>query len=393
MTTVERMGFGIFMAPFHRIGENPTLALERDLELIQVLDRLGYDEAWVGEHHSAGWEIIASPEVFIAAAAERTRHIRLGTGVSSLPYHHPYILAQRMVQLDHMTRGRAMLGIGPGALSSDAYMLGIDPVEQRRKMDEGLEAIMALFESDEPVTRKTDWFEMNEARLHLRPYTNPRMHVAVASIFSPAGPAAAGRHGCGLLSVGASQPGALVDLPTQWGLAEEAADKAGKEVSRSEWRLVQPFYLAEDRDQAFEECREGARVFNQEYFEGTLGRPATPEAADIALQVKAGAAIVGTPDDAIEAIERLQEASGGFGGLLGLAHEWAPQDKVHKSFELFARYVMPKFQGQLAPTDDSQKWVAENRTTIFGTMPAAMVKAFKDAGKEIPQEMAEQMRR
>ena len=89
----------------------------------------------------------------------------------------------------------------------------------------------------------------------------------------------------------------------------------------------------------------------------------------------------------------MQEASGGFGGFLGLAHEWAPQDKVHKSFELFARYVMPKFQGQLAPTDDSQKWVAENRSTIFSTMPAAMVKAFKDAGKEIPQEMAEQMRR
>src|SRR5438093_3361684 len=86
------MKFGIFLAPFHRIGENPTLALARDMELIEWLDYLGYDEVWVGEHHSAGWETIASPEVFIAAAAERTRHIMLGSGVTSLPYHHPLMV-------------------------------------------------------------------------------------------------------------------------------------------------------------------------------------------------------------------------------------------------------------------------------------------------------------
>ena len=108
--------FGIFMAPFHPNGQNPTLALERDLELVEHLDRLGFDEAWIGEHHSAGYEIIASPELFIAAAAERTKHIRLGTGVVSLPYHHPFMMAQRIVQLDHITRGRVMLGVGPGAL-------------------------------------------------------------------------------------------------------------------------------------------------------------------------------------------------------------------------------------------------------------------------------------
>src|SRR4030095_15345650 len=142
--------FGIFMAPFHPAGQNPTLALERDLELIVRLDELGFDEAWVGEHHSAGYEIIASPEVFIAAAAERTRHIRLGTGVSSLPYHHPLILADRMVMLDHLTLGRAMFGVGPGALPSDAFMMGIDPVRQREMMDESLEDILALFRSDEP---------------------------------------------------------------------------------------------------------------------------------------------------------------------------------------------------------------------------------------------------
>jgi limonene 1,2-monooxygenase len=165
--------FGIFLAPFHAAGQNPTLALERDLELIVRLDQLGYNEAWIGEHHSAGFEIIASPEVFIAAAAQRTTNIRLGTGVSSLPYHHPLILADRMVLLDHLTRGRVMFGVGPGALPSDAFMMGIDPARQREMMEESLEAMIALLTDDKPVNMVTDWFTLKDARLQLRPYTHP----------------------------------------------------------------------------------------------------------------------------------------------------------------------------------------------------------------------------
>ena len=165
----DNMTFGTFMAPFHRVGENPTLALERDLELIEWLDALGFDEAWIGEHHSGGWETIASPEVFIATTAGRTRHIRLGTGVVSLPYHHPYMVANRMVLLDHLTRGRVMLGVGPGALASDAYMFCIDPERQREMMDESLGVMMQLLDGSEPVTCNTDWFQLRDATLQLRP--------------------------------------------------------------------------------------------------------------------------------------------------------------------------------------------------------------------------------
>src|SRR5215208_2665731 len=175
------MKFGIFLAPFHKIGENPTL----DMELVEWMDFLGYDEVWVGEHHSAGWELIASPEIFIAAVAQRTKHIRLGSGVTSLPYHHPFLVAQRFVQLDHMTRGRTMLGCGPGALVSDAYMLGIEAEKQRPMMDQSLGAITRLLACQEPVTIKTDWFELREARLHLAPYTHPRFPIAVASATTP----------------------------------------------------------------------------------------------------------------------------------------------------------------------------------------------------------------
>src|SRR5579862_9637386 len=224
------MRFGIFMAPFHPAGQNPTLALERDLELLVRLDELGYDEAWVGEHHSAGFEIIASPEVFIAAAAQRTRHLRLGTGVSSLPYHHPLILADRMVLLDHLTRGRVMFGVGPGALPSDAFMMGIDPNRQREMMEESLEAILALLDGSEPVTRQTDWFTLRDARLQLRPYTHPRFEVAVAAQVSPAGPRAAGRFGVSLLSLGATTAGGFDVLGAHWKVMEERAAEFGTSV-------------------------------------------------------------------------------------------------------------------------------------------------------------------
>src|ERR671935_1370881 len=167
---MPRLRFGIFMAPFHApTGQNPTVAYARDLATVQLLDELGYDEAWIGEHHSAGVELIPSPEIFIAHAAAQTKHIKLGTGVISLPYHNPLWVADRMLLLDHLTRGRAMLGVGPGALPSDAHMLGVDVASIRDRMDESLGVILRLLREDEPVTYKSDWFELREARLQIKP--------------------------------------------------------------------------------------------------------------------------------------------------------------------------------------------------------------------------------
>jgi len=139
MTATGKLRSGIFLAPFHPVDEDPTLAIRRDMELIEWLDKLGFEEAWVGEHHSAGYEIISSPEVFIAAVAERTQRIKLGTGVVSLPYHNPLTTANRIIQLDHQTRGRIMFGAGPGLLPSDAMQLGIEVAKQRDRMVEALE--------------------------------------------------------------------------------------------------------------------------------------------------------------------------------------------------------------------------------------------------------------
>jgi limonene 1,2-monooxygenase len=373
--------FGIFLAPFHPVGQNPTLALERDLELVVRLDQLGYDEAWIGEHHSAGFEIIASPEVFIAVASQRTRHIRLGTGVSSLPYHQPLMLADRMVLLDHLTRGRSMLGCGPGALPSDAYMMGIDPADQRRRMEEGLEAILALIESDEPVTRETEWFTLRDARLQLRPYTHPRFEVAVAAIASPSGPRAAGRFGCSLLSIGATQAAGFDVLGSHWKVMEERAEEFGTTVNRRDWRLVGPMHVAETEEQARRDVAHGLNDW-VDYFRHVAALPLAPETADTDDLVDAlnasGFAVIGTPEMAAAQVERLVDQSGGFGAFLFMAHEWADREATLRSYELFATEVAPRFQGTTGSLRASRDWAAENRPRFIGQVGAAIAQSISD---------------
>ncbi len=370
MTLPERMKFGIFLGPFHRVGENPTLAIDRDLELIQWLDYLGYDEAWIGEHHSAGWETISSPEIFIGIAADRTRHIKLGTGVISLPYHHPLMVANRMVQLDHMTHGRAMFGVGPGALPGDAYMLGIDPTTQREKMDEAFGIVLRLFTETEPISYKSDWFELNEAMLQLRPYTKPHMPIAVASVQSPSGVALAGKYGASVLTITVPRdPSATggTNLKFLWDVAEESAAEHNQTVDRFDWRLTVPVHLAETREKAFEEARLGAGRFLREYTEGTNGRKAAfygPLEEVIDHMADTDSWIIGTPDDCIEGILKLEEQSGGFGGFLVQAIDWASRDRILNSFELLARYVMPRFQGSLVGLENSNQWAKSRQETL-----------------------------
>ena len=375
------LGFGVFLAPFHAVGQNPTLALHRDLELIDRLDALGYDEAWIGEHHSAGVEIIASPEVFIAAAAERTRRIRLGTGVSSLPYHHPLVLADRMVLLDHLSRGRVMFGVGPGALPSDAAMLGIAPDRQRAMMAEALEAILALLTTDEPVTYETDWFVLRDARLQLRPYQHPCFEVAVAAMVSPAGPRLAGRFGTGLLSFGATSMGGFDALGTHWGVLESQAARFGTVADRRRWRLAAPVHVAETEAQARRDVEFGLVEWVR-YFREVAALPLAPDVEDPRRIVDAmnasGFAVIGTPDMVVAQVQRLADASGGFGTFLVMAHEWADREATLRSFELVARDVMPLFQGSATRAVKARDWAAENRPSFVRTAGAAVMKAVQD---------------
>jgi len=263
-------------------------------------------------------------------------------------------------------------------------MMGIDPMTQRRRMDEALGAIVALFQG-EVVNQETDWFTLRDARLQLAPFTSPHMPIAVASTFSPAGPIAAGKYGAGLLSVAASLSG---NIASTWALVEGSASEAKQTVSREDWRISIPMHLADSREEAMRDVADLSLSFNSDYFEGTLGRASNPGApSDIASVVARGGAIVGTPDDAIAAVEGLLETTGGFGCLLLRAHEWASWEKTKHSYELWARYVAPRFQGQLERLEGSQKWVSAQRSTIFGENSAAVAQAFADAGIQVSQEL------
>jgi limonene 1,2-monooxygenase len=378
------MRFGNFMAPFHPVGQNPTLAIERDLDLIVAMDRLGFDEAWIGEHHSAGFELIASPEVFIAVAAERTKHIRLGTGVSSLPYHNPLMLADRMVLLDHLTRGRVMLGCGPGQLTSDAHMLGIPADEQRPRMEQSLDAIMRLLRG-ETVTMATDGFTLQDARLQLKPYSDPLFDVAVAASFSPTGPRGAGRHGIGMLSIAATARQGMDMLAHHWATWEEVAAEHGHIADRSKWRLVGPMHLAETREEAERDVEYGIVEFSR-YFKHIL--PAGPVQGDTASEIvknnkEFGFSVIGTPQDAIDKIEELVEASnGGFGAFLLMDNDWARPEAKLRSYRLFAEYVIPHFTGQLTGPATSYDWVVGSGTQFVDRAAHAIGKAIDDHAAE-----------
>jgi limonene 1,2-monooxygenase len=378
--------FGVFFAPFHPVGQSPTLALEYDLDRAVALDKLGYDEVWFGEHHSGGYELIASPEIFIAAAAERTKHIRLGTGVTSLPYHHPWLVADRWVLLDHMTRGRAIFGAGPGALPTDAYIMGIDPVNQRPMMEEALDAILALFRSDEPVSRETDWFTMREARLQMRPYSNPYPEVAVAAMVTPSGPRLAGAQGVSLLSLSMQVPGGFAAVGEAWNVVTEQATRNSRpDPDRRTWRVLGTMHIAETKEQAIDDCTYGLEQFSN-YFGGGAGfvplamshdgKPPTGRAL-VEAYAESDSTVIGTPDEAIGFIEGLLEQSGGFGTFLLLGHDWADPERTLNSYRLFAREVMPHFQGHLAAPRVSHDWATAKRSEIFGRAGQAMMNAIQ----------------
>ncbi|MGH1488115.1 MAG: LLM class flavin-dependent oxidoreductase [Acidimicrobiales bacterium] len=380
---MRSLRFGSFLAPHHPVGEHPTLQLKRDLDLVEHLDKLGFDEFWCGEHHSSGWETIASPEMFLAAAGQRSNRIKLGTGVVSLPYHHPFLVAQRIVQLDHMTDGRAMFGTGPGALASDAHAMGIDPMVQRDRQDEAIGVIKRLLAGEERFSHRSDWFELNDAALQILP-VQEQIPMAAASMVSPSGMTLAGKYGMGVLSIGSLSTAGIQALPLQWSFAEEAAAKSGEIVDRSDWRIIIQFHIAETREQAREQSKHGLQRWHNEYTVGTLQRQGavaydTPDQAVDDVAFSDGAiGVIGTPDDLVDRIRDLYELAGGFGAVIGFAHDWANIEDTRKSWDLVARYVVPEIRGMIKPLRQSQEHVITNRESFDRAREAIVTKIMEN---------------
>ncbi len=352
---------GLFIAPYHDVDESPTIAMRRDIEIVEWVEQLGFSEVWFGEHHSTGWETICSPELMIAAAAERTHRIRLGTGVVSLPYHNPLMVANRILQLDHMTMGRVMFGMGPGLLPTDASMMGIDIKSLREKLVEAVEVMLPLIRGEE-VTASSSWFTLHKARTHLLPYTKPHPEVSVASAITPSGGMLAGKYGFGMLCVAATETAGFDVLDENWKIANQIAAENGVSMDPQKLRLVVPMHIAPTREKARADVAAGLARWC-EYFDrvapaGMRGLTGHGDPADVLIN--AGRAVIGTPDDAIAMIERLQAKQGDFGVILFQAHNWAEWEETKKSYELYARFVMPHFAGTNRNRQDGYARLAQD---------------------------------
>ena len=376
--TQKRMRFGAFIAPHFPSHEHPSLAMEEDMDRVVWMEKMGFQEAWIGEHHSSGWEINGSPELFAAAVSQRTSRIKLGLGVVSLPYHNPFLVADRIRQLDHITKGRTILGMGPGSLPSDAYMIGVPTAEARDRMEEAIEPIVRLLKG-EIVTQKTSWFNLQEAMLQLDSYTDEGVEIAAASQVSPTGALAAGKHGLSMISIGATSTGGFNALAANWKIAEEAAAANGNVMNRDNWRLVGPVHIAETRQQARDNVRYGIEGWIK-YMSTVAALPLAPPAGvdPVDFMIQTGFGVIGTPDDFVAQMERLSEQSGGFGTFLNLDNHWADWAQTKRSYELIGRFAMPKINKLNDYRHRSEAFLRDNHAKFRGELDAA-VRAKLDA--------------
>jgi limonene 1,2-monooxygenase len=386
---MQRMRFGIFMPPFNAPAtQNATSSLQRNVDTIRLLDDLGYEEAWVGEHHSGGTEIIAEPIQFLCYVGALTKHIKLGPGVVSVPYHNPLWVADRIILADHLLRGRVMFGMGPGSLPTDATMIGLEPKQLRPSLDRDAGVILDLIKG-KMVSVKTDRYTLQDAQCQLAPYSD--FDVCVAASTSPAGSMLAGRHGLGLLSLGALMREDMNLMHLHWNRAEAEAEKAKQKVSRDKWRLVGFMHLAETKKQAVEDVRYGLEHFVR-YTQDVLALPTLRVSGKsfeehLAWFTEGGAAIIGTPDDAVAHIRKLEEQSGGFGCYLMVANDFASWEATRKHYELFARYVAPCFQPSQARLLASERYAISRHAELDAANGAA-IQAWTDqhatgAGKAV----------
>jgi alkanesulfonate monooxygenase SsuD/methylene tetrahydromethanopterin reductase-like flavin-dependent oxidoreductase (luciferase family) len=356
---------GLFVMPMHPPGKPHADCYDQDLATLREADELGYDEAWIGEHFTSTWENIPAPDLMIAAALRETRRIRLGTGVSCLPNHHPAVLAHRIAQLDQMARGRFNFGIGTGGFPGDFTLFGVDnrAGEQYGLTRQVIDAVLKMWsDNPEPFAAESAWwrFQVPEAEpsrgigLHMKPYQRPHPPIAVAG-FSPHSPTLtlAGERGWIPMSINFSP---TPTLKTHWEAVELGARRSGIPADRGQWRVCRDIHVAETTKQARREALAGAQaqVYTRYFFPltssvGQLGHfkvdPAESDDVVSPEYLLDHTWIVGDPQTCAEKIRALYQELGGFGGLVALVYDWGHEEPLaRRSRELLAREVLPRLR-------------------------------------------------
>ena len=355
------MEVGFFTMPLHPPGSDYTQTLDDDLEQLVVLDELGYKEAWIGEHFTSVWENIPAPDLFIAKALAMTKNIVLGTGVTCMPNHNPFMIAHRIALLDHLAHGRFHWGVGSGGFIGDFKVFGFDPEtgEHRSMARDAVDVVLKIWDDPEPGVYEHKWWRFTipepideiGLRFHLKPYQKPHPPIGVAGV-SPKSETLrlAGERGWIPMSINlvpASQ------LATHWEAVQEGAQRTGRVADRSIWRIAREVYIADTTEQARKDALEGvlSRDFER-YFKPLLTEmkvlslmkkdPDMPDSEVTPEYLVDNIWVVGSPDDVTEKLRRLYDDVGGFGVLLAMGHEWQPRDKWVNSMTVLAKEVMPR---------------------------------------------------
>ncbi len=355
------MELGFFTMPLHPPGADYTKGLDDDLEQIIILDDLGFKEAWIGEHFTAAWENIPAPDLLIASAINQTSDIVLGTGVTCMPNHNPFVIASRIAQLDHMCHGRFYWGVGSGGFPGDFEVFGFDPKtgEQRGMTADAIELVLKLWRDPSPGLYEHKFWkfwvpeEDDEIglRFHLEPYQKPHPPIGVAGVTVKSGTlVTAGARGWIPMSINIVPTRVL---ETHWAAVEEGAEEAGIAADRSQWRIAREVVVADTTEEARQLALSGtlARDY-RDYFLHLLPKvkmldlmktdPDMPD-SDVTLEyLLENVWIVGSPDDVVQKIQDIYEEVGGFGVLLAMGHEWEPREPSLHSMKLLKEEVLPR---------------------------------------------------
>ena len=355
------MELGYFSMPLHPPGSDFTRTLDTDIDQLVTLDRLGLTEAWIGEHFTAAWENIPSPDLVIAATLPVTKNIKLGTGVTCMPNHNPFVLAHRIAQLDHMAKGRFYWGVGSGGFPGDLKVFGFDPKagDHRTMSNEAIDLVLEIWRDPKPGRYKNQFWDFTIPEpeddvglgVHLRPYQLPHPPIAVAGV-SPRSDTLtlAGERGWIPMSINIV-PTRI--LKSHWDSVQQGAAKLGQEACRSRWRIARDIYVADSSSRARSEALEGTlgRDFRG-YWQKLLPKsrmldltktdPNMPDSVFTPEYALDNLWIVGDPDTVASKLRQLYDEVGGFGTLLAMGHEWQPREQWTHSMSLLKNEVMPQ---------------------------------------------------
>jgi alkanesulfonate monooxygenase SsuD/methylene tetrahydromethanopterin reductase-like flavin-dependent oxidoreductase (luciferase family) len=355
------MHFGLFMMPLHPPHRPLAEGYQRDVDQIVLADRLGFREAWVGEHLTERWENAPAPDLLIAQALALTRQVKLGTGVTLLALHNPVYLAHRLAMLDHMAQGRFQWGIGGGAIPTDLSLFGLDakdPAAVRARSAEVLEVVLALWASEGPFTHHGKFFDIEtppfdpvkDRGYYMKPYQWPHPPIAVAaSTPDSSSMRMAGQRGWIPMS---SSLLSRTYLSGHWGLVESGAAAAGLKADRRHWRIARDVLVAPTPALARERAR---TVLGRNYVQhqrpnrvGTIQIASTkleasmPDDAVTVDYLMENVWIVGDPSEVADKIQQLHDESGGFGTLLAITTDSDDAGWDHESLRLLMERVAPR---------------------------------------------------